>query len=163
VLGWKAGLPVLILDIGKGLSATYIPYLYSPLGSDPDMLLWARILCGTAAALGHIYPAFAEFRGGKAVATFFGILIGLMPVPAAGILIVFIVTVLLFRMISLGSMMAGFSLPFLAHFLTEASLPLMILSVATCLVVIATHRNNISRLLQGKEPRFSLRGKSGNK
>ena len=159
VLGWKAGLPVLILDIGKGLAATSIPYLYSPLGSDPDMLLWVRILCGLAAALGHIYPALAGFRGGKAVATFFGILIGLMPVPAAGILIVFIITVLLFRIISLGSMMAGLSLPFLTYFFTEASMPLMILSVVACLIVIATHRNNISRLLQGKEPRFSLHGK----
>lgn len=161
VLGWKVGLPVLLLDIGKGMAATFIPYLYSPFSSDPDLMLWVRILCGTAAALGHIYPVFAEFRGGKAVATLFGVLIGLMPVPAAGILIVFIITVLLSRIVSLGSMLAGISLPFLAYFFTGHPMPLMILSVLACFLVLATHRKNIQRLVQGKEPRFYLKRKRG--
>ena len=65
VLGWKAGLPVLILDISKGIAATFLPLIISSLTSDTDLLLWFRIICGIAVALGHIYPVFAGFRGGN--------------------------------------------------------------------------------------------------
>ncbi len=126
VLGWKAGLPVLLLDIGKGLAATFLPYICFSISSDPDLLLWERVICGIAAAVGHIYPVFAGFRGGKAVATLFGVLIGLMPLPAAAVLGVFVLVFTLFHFVSLGSILAGILLPVLVYFLTGHPLQLML-------------------------------------
>ena len=156
VLGWKAGLPVLLLDTGKGLAATFLPYINSSLTSDPDLLLWMRILCGASAALGHIYPVLAGFRGGKAVATLFGVVIGLMPLPAAGSLLVFIIIFLLLRMVSPGSIMAGISLPILAFILTDHQIQLMVFSLAIACTVMLTHRSNIRRLARGEESKICL-------
>jgi len=161
VLGWKAGLPVLLLDIAKGLGATYLPYLYYSAVTGPELMLWERMLCGTAAALGHIYPVFAGFRGGKAVATLFGVLLGLMPVPAALSLGVFMIVFLSTRIVSLGSILAGISLHLLVYFLTGHPVQLIILSLLVCLLVLATHRKNIIRLLNGQESRLSLKGRRG--
>lgn len=154
VLGWKAGLPVFLLDTGKGLAATYLPYICSSIISDTDLLLWERVICGTAAALGHIYPVFADFRGGKAVATLFGVIIGLMPLPAAGSLGVFMVVFLIFRYVSLGSILAGISLPVMVYFLTDHPVQLMIFSILIACLVLVTHRRNITRLAKGKESRI---------
>ena len=160
VLGWKAGLPVLILDIGKGLAATFLPVVFASSTSDPDLLLWLRILCGAAAAVGHIYPVLAGFRGGKAVATLFGVVIGLMPLPAACSLVVFLIIFLVFRMVSPGSMLAGLSLPVLVYSLTDHPLQLMIFSILIALTVLITHRKNINRLVRGEESRINLWGRS---
>jgi glycerol-3-phosphate acyltransferase PlsY len=157
VLGWKAGLPVLLLDIGKGLAATFLPFIYSSITSSPDLLLWERVLCGTAAAAGHIYPVFAGFRGGKAVATLFGVLIGLMPVPAALSLAVFLVVFLAFRFVSLGSILAGLSLPVLVYFLTGRPVQLISFSLLISILVLATHRQNIKRLIRGEESKLAFR------
>jgi len=157
VLGWKAGLPVLILDISKGYAATFLPFIYSSITSDPDILLWERIICGTAAAIGHIYPVFAGFRGGKAVATFLGVVLGLMALPAAGSLAVFIIIFLSFRMVSLGSIFAGLSLPFMVLLLSEHPVQLIIISVLVSVLVLLTHRKNIGRLIRGEESKLILR------
>ena len=159
VLGWKAGLPVLLLDIGKGIAATYLPYIYLSITSDTDILLWERTICGAAAALGHIYPLFAGFRGGKAVATLFGVVIGLMPLPAAGSLVVFIIIFLLFRMVSPGSVLAGISLPLMVYLLTEHPVQLLVFSILIAILVLVTHRRNIGRLARGEESRLYLRRK----
>lgn len=161
VLGWKAGLPVLILDIGKGLAATFLPVVFASSASDPDLLLWYRILCGAAAAVGHIYPVLAGFRGGKAVATLFGVVIGLMPIPAACSLVVFLIIFLVFRMVSPGSMLAGLSLPVLVYLLTDHPVQLMIFSILIALTVLITHRKNIGRLVRGEESRINLKGRGG--
>jgi len=162
VLGWKAGLPVLLLDIGKGLAATFLPYIYSSISSDPDLLLWERIICGMAAALGHIYPVLAGFRGGKAVATLLGVVMGLMPVAASGSLAVFILIFLFFHIVSLASISAGISLPLMVYLLTDRPLQIMILSLLVTLLVLVTHRKNIGRLVRGEESRIYLRGKRKN-
>ena len=163
VLGWKAGLPVLLLDTGKGFAATTLPLIDSSLVSDPGLQLWFRVLCGASAAVGHIYPVFAGFRGGKAVATLLGVLIGLMPVPAFLSLAVFGVVFLLFRRVSLGSITAGLSLPFLVYFFTGHPVQMIILSLLICCLVFVTHSRNINRLIHGEEPKLSLRGNRGEK
>jgi glycerol-3-phosphate acyltransferase PlsY len=157
-LGWKAGLPVLLLDIGKGFAATYLPYLYGPLASDPEPLLWIRILCGIGAALGHIYPILAGFRGGKAVATLLGVVVGLIPMAAAGSLTVFIITFLVFRMVSLGSILAAISLPIMSLLMpATGKLPLLLFSGLIAILVILTHRRNIQRIIRGEESRVRFR------
>jgi len=158
VLGWKAGLPVLLLDIAKGFTATYIPYLFPSLIADSEWILWLRILCGSAAALGHIYPLFAGFRGGKAVATLLGVVVGLMPMAAMGSLVVFILALGLFRMVSLGSILASVSLPMMDLIMPPpVQMPLLIFSVLITLLVIITHRKNIQRIIRGEESRVRLR------
>ncbi len=164
ILGWKAGLPVLLLDTGKGFAATYLPLIWSSLTHDPgaaagDLLLWERIICGTAAAVGHIYPVLAGFRGGKAVATLFGVIIGIMPVPASLSLAVFIIVFLLFHYVSLGSMLAGISLPLIVYFFTDHPVQLVMISVIISLLVLLTHRRNAGRLVRGEESRLYLKRK----
>ncbi len=159
VLGWKAGLPVLILDISKGVAATYLPLIFMSATSDPDILLWGRIICGIAAALGHIYPVFAGFRGGKAVATLFGVIVGLMALPAAGSFLVFLIVFLSFRFVSLGSILAGLSLPIMVYFLSDHPVQLLIISLLISIMVLVTHRKNIVRLLKGEESKLVLKGK----
>jgi len=163
VLGWKAGLPVLILDISKGIAATFLPLIISSLNSDPDLLLWIRILCGIAAALGHIYPVFAGFRGGKAVATLFGVMLGLMALPAGATFIVFLLIFISFRYVSLGSILAGLSLPIWVWFLTGHPIQLMIISCLVSVLIIVTHRKNIGRLIRGEESKLSLKSKRKDK
>jgi len=156
-LGWKAGLPVLLLDITKGYGATYLPYLFAGLASDPEMLIRMRIFCGLLAALGHIYPVFAGFRGGKAVATLLGVILGLMPLAAAGSLGVFIITMLVFRYISLASVLAAILLPFFVYvFVQQVDLALILLSGLTGGLVLLTHLKNLGRLFRGEEARVNL-------
>jgi acyl phosphate:glycerol-3-phosphate acyltransferase len=158
VLGWKAGLPVLLLDIAKGFGATFLPYLRLSYSPDAEWLLWLRILCGTAAALGHIYPLLAGFRGGKAVATLLGVIIGLMPMVALGSLAVFILVLGICRMVSLGSILAAISLPVLCLImLSQERTPLLVFSCLITMLVIMTHRKNIQRIIRGEESRIRLR------
>jgi glycerol-3-phosphate acyltransferase PlsY len=162
VLGWKAGLPVLLLDIGKGFVASFLPLIARTLtpsiAMDQEWLLWMRILCGSAASLGHIYPLLAGFRGGKAVATLLGVVLGLMPMAAVGSLAVFMLSLLLFRMVSMGSILAALSLPLMALIMpSQVWQPLLIFSVLISILVLVTHKKNIQRIIRGEESRFSLR------
>ena len=162
VLGWKAGLPVLILDIGKGFVATFLPVLAQiltpSLAKDQEGFLWLRLLCGSAAALGHIYPMLAGFRGGKAVATLLGVVLGLMPVAAAGSLAVFILGLGVFRMVSVGSILASVSLPLMVLIIqSPVQLPLLLFSGLITILVLVTHKKNIQRIIRGEESRIRLR------
>lgn len=158
VLGWKAGLPVLILDTAKGFASTFLPLLVSSSPDIPDAIPWLRIGCGIAAAVGHIYPVFAGFRGGKAVATLLGVVLGLMPLAAAGSLVVFILTLLLTRMVSLGSILAAISLPWMGMLVPGTEpLSLLVFSSLITLLIILTHLRNIQRIIRGEESRVRLR------
>ena len=158
VLGWKAGLPVLVLDIAKGYAATCLPLLYYPGAANEEAVLWLRIASGLAAAAGHIYPVFAGFRGGKAVATLLGVVLGLMPEAAAGSLGVFVLTLMFSRMVSLGSVLAAVSLPLLNLSVKGGvEIPLLFFSVLIAGVVILTHRRNLKRIIRGDESRIRFR------
>lgn len=160
VLGWKAGLPVLLLDVSKGFAATFLPFSVSSLAVDPQLFLWLRILCGAAAAAGHIYPVWAGFKGGKAVATLLGVVMGLMYLPALAALGIFILVFLLSRIVSLGSIIAALSLPVLVLILSGRTGQLLVFSLLISLIILYTHRQNIGRLLRGEEKRITS-GKKG--
>jgi acyl phosphate:glycerol-3-phosphate acyltransferase len=162
VLGWKAGLPVLLLDIGKGFASTRLPLLFINPGTEPTTLLWLQIICGVFAAIGHIYPVFAGFRGGKGVSTLLGIVLGLMPVAAICSLGVFVVTFILFRYVSLGSIVAALLLPVFVFILGDSGLtPLHLLAMLIAVVVLLTHRRNLGRLLKREETKMILFRKRG--
>ena len=157
VLGWKAGLPVLILDIAKGYVSTLLPMFILGPEWDPDLLLWMRVACGVCAAVGHIYPVFAGFRGGKAVATLLGIVLGLMPIPALCSLGVFLIIFTLFRYVSLGSLVASLSVPFFVYGLIQPTRPpLLFLATLITVLVVITHLKNLGRLLRREESKVVL-------
>ena len=125
-------------------------------------MLWLQIICGVFAAIGHIYPVFAGFRGGKGVSTLLGIVLGLMPVAAICSLGVFLVTFILFRYVSLGSIVAALLLPVFVFILGDPGLtPLHLLAMLIAVVVLLTHRRNLGRLLRREETKMILFRKRG--
>jgi glycerol-3-phosphate acyltransferase PlsY len=148
----------LLLDMGKGFAATYLVCLFPFTAPDHDSVLWMRILCGMTAAMGHIYPVLAGFKGGKAVATLLGVVIGLMPLTAAGSLVVFVCVFLIFRMVSLGSMLAAISLPVISMLLPgKIQPPLLLFFGLIAILVVFTHRRNLQRIFRGEESKVRFR------
>ena len=160
VLGWKPALIVVIVDVFKGWLPAAV-YAKISLSSVPiDDLGILQILCGFFAVLGHTYPMFAGFKGGKGVGTLGGMLIALFPIAIPLCLLVFIVVLVLTGYVSVGSILASSSLPiflFLIPVVTTFSSPSLSLLVFSLFVpwfVIYTHRSNIVRLRNGNENQF---------
>jgi acyl phosphate:glycerol-3-phosphate acyltransferase len=148
VTGWKVGVPTIVADAAKGL----VPALVASLLID-DV---AGVLAGFAAMVGHARPVFLKFeRGGKAVATTAGMMVGLAPLVAAGALIVWFVTFLVARYVSVASIAAALSLPVFAFALAE-SWPVRVVTLAAAGAIVFLHRENIRRLFARREPRVHL-------
>lgn len=162
VLGWKTGVPVLILDMFKGWLAAMLPVFLS-LASDGSALLTnLQIAAGIAAVTGHIFPVFAGFRGGKGVATITGVMIGIHAPVTLACLGVFLLILLISGYVSVASMSAGLAFPLLLlSFFNTPSLVLKVFSFIVAAALIITHRKNIKRLLSGEESRFIRKGKKG--
>lgn len=162
ILGWKAGIVVLIIDIFKGFASVWwISDLYD---ASPEIKIYIQILAGLAAICGHIWTIFAKFRGGKGVGTAAGVFLGLQPGPVLICLLVFVGVVYKTRFVSLGSMIAAILLPIIL--LIEKiildqliQLPMIILSILLALLIIIMHKDNISRLIDGTENKLTF-GKS---
>lgn len=157
VLGWKTGLIVLFLDMLKGYGALLISQRLFHLQPQDTVL----VIAGTAAVIGHIFPVFAQFRGGKGIATLAGIGIALFPMSFLMVLAVFIIVFSLSRFVSLSSILAALSLPFLSYFVEQNSQPqIIIFTVVIAVLVPLTHHANIKRLLNGTEKKLtSAKGK----
>ncbi|MBO8159561.1 glycerol-3-phosphate 1-O-acyltransferase PlsY [Thermosyntropha sp.] len=140
--GIKAALPALIGDLLKGIVAAF-------LGMKAGGEVWASV-CAAAAVIGHCYPVFLRFKGGKGVATAGGVVLFLMPKILGILALIFIVVVIISRYVSLGSIIAAFMFPIMAIVLDQP-LSYIILSVFLAFLVIYKHRENIMRLRQGKE------------
>lgn len=162
VLGRKAGIPVLIIDILKGTLAVALSYLSGfKFGSHEFVNL--QLGLGVAALLGHIFPVFAGFRGGKGVATILGIVICILPLSCCLSLVIFLIVLVGSRIVSLSSMMAGITFPiFLNLVLGNDDTILMVFSIVVALLLIITHRKNIVRLMNKQESKvnlFAVKGK----
>jgi acyl phosphate:glycerol-3-phosphate acyltransferase len=158
-LGKAFGLSVLILDIGKGVAAVlWVPVLNLPhLMPDPDLSRqWLALACGLAVILGHVYPVWFGFRGGKGVATLVGVIGGLEPRLLAPVLLCWVVVVLLTGYAGLASMLAGVGLVIAVYWLEPANLSLLAFCVLVTALVIYTHRGNIARMVAGTEHRARL-------
>ncbi len=162
VLGFKPGLCVLALDLLKGLLPLFfLMFLkeYPPLQNySQNSLLWLEIATAIVVIIGHVFPVYVGFRGGKGVATLVGVLIMLYPQVFWGVLTVFVIVFLLFRYISLSSITAAVSLLFLqfAFFQTE-KFPLLIFAGGIAVFIPLTHIKNIRRLIRHEEPKFVFR------
>jgi glycerol-3-phosphate acyltransferase PlsY len=175
VLGWRAGVFVILIDILKGYAATQVipKLMYGPIpfqNRTPfEDFTVIQIIAGCAAIIGHIWTAFGSFRGGKGIATAGGVLVGLASIEMLVALVVFIVVFVASRYVSLGSVSAAISVPLamlLRHNVFHAQLQgyntLIFFSFGISLLLVYTHRENIRRLMAGTENRLtsqSLLGK----
>lgn len=148
ILGVKAGIFVTIADILKGTIATLLPVLAS-FYFDLEV---SRLIVGVFAVIGHTYPVFAKFKGGKAVATSGGIILGLAPILFLVILATFFLTLYLFKYVSLASMVTGVVASILAFFQQDKLLFILILLLT--IFVFYRHRDNIKRIINNTEPKI---------
>ena len=154
------GVITLLLDAGKGLSAVSLAGIIARRSFDSGSQIYSMMcLAGLFAVLGHIFPVWLNFRGGKGVATAVGSFILLAPEAVVAALIVFLLVVLSFRYVSLGSVTASALFPLLSWLLyrTRFTPGTLLLMSITSLLVIVRHHQNVGRLLAGTEPRFHLR------
>lgn len=160
VLGWRAGLVVLLIDVMKGLTATLFIYqiAISSINLDTSIL---KIIAGLSAVFGHIWTIFADFKGGKGVGTGAGMIIGIVPAAVLAGLVVFIITVVISRYVSLGSILASITIPiflFVEKFLfqSQISTSIILFGLIIPVIIIYTHRSNIERLLKGTENKIKF-------
>ena len=168
VLGWKAGVLVIVIDILKGYIATMLVTKFMT-GEIPfrnvtpfEDITVIRIIAGCAAILGHIWTAFSGFRGGKGIATAGGVLLGLATIEVLVSIGIFALVFVLSRYVSLGSISGAIAFPltmFFRHNVFNAYLQgyntLIFFSIGISLLLLYTHRANIKRLIDGTEHRLT--------
>ncbi len=156
VLGKKAGIPVLLIDILKGLAAVQLPYLSELIpGSVPFVNL--QLVLGVAALFGHIFPIFASFKGGKGIATLVGIILAVHPCAALVSIAFFFVVFLISHYVSLSSITAAITFPIVVIVVFKTQIPsLVIFSMVIAVLVLITHQKNIERLIRNEESKSHL-------
>lgn len=155
VLGWKTGVPVLIIDIIKGFLAAMLPLFFHLASKESAAMTNLQILTGLTAITGHMFPVFAGFRGGKGVATAAGVVIALHPAVSMVCLGIFMLVFIITGIVSVSSMTAGIAFPVvLLVFFDTPSIIFRIFSVIIAFAILLTHRKNIKRLIKGEEPRL---------
>lgn len=164
VLGAKAGVPVLLMDVLKGWLAVFLVSYFLPESFTEITETFYRIGAAAAVVLGHVFPLFAGFRGGKGIATLLGVGIALYPLAVLVVVGIFIVVLLISGYVSLASITGSISFPLIVIFLFNPGLiPLILLAIFVGIFVPLTHRKNIARLLNGTESKFSLKKKNQQK
>ena len=149
-IGKRAAITVFLLDVFKGFLSILLAKYF--LLNDS----W-QVAIGLSSLIGHIWPIWLNWRGGKAVATGLGIFLGLSWQVGLATLGIFILMITLFRIVSLASISAAFALPLIMFFSfnsSNISLPFLIISLLAMTLVIWRHRGNIARLVKGKEPKI---------
>ena len=157
ILGSKFGTIVMIGDMLKGVFAValyhFLPYYLTNELDRTNFMLGL----GIAAVVGHIYPIWAQFKGGKGVATLFGMVLAIQPIVAINCVAVFLAVLFLTRYVSLSSIIAGVALPICVLWIyNEKEVFYRVFAVAVAALVVLTHQKNISRLLKGNESRVPI-------
>lgn len=154
VLGTKPGVIVFVIDVLKGAASVLMMNLYCRLFDVvlPDFL---PVVVVAATVLGHIYPVFAGFKGGKGVATLLGVGLALFPAATLSAFAVFIVALCLSHYVSVGSMLAGLSFPLWVFFVfPEQNVYLQLLAICVAVFMPVVHIKNIQRLIKKEENKF---------
>jgi len=159
VIGKLAGFTVLFLDILKGWISVKLLTLYiiqySPYS---DAYINMQLLIGITAVLGHVFPIYEQFQGGKGVATLMGIILAINFSAAIGCVVIFLTIFLFTNYVSLGAMVAAFFFPVITIFIIKAESPALIyFSIFIAVLVIVTHIKNISRLLINQENKMQIK------
>jgi acyl phosphate:glycerol-3-phosphate acyltransferase len=160
VLGKKPGIAVMCLDILKGYTATNLVYLIGLSVTGPHnsvQFVNYQLALGITAVMGHLFPILAGFRGGKGIATLFGMILAVQPEAALLCVLVFIIVLLVSKYVSLSSILAGFTFPLSIIFVFQSPIRSVVLyGMSICILILVTHQKNIERLLKGKESKVNL-------
>ena len=149
-IGKRAAITVFLIDVFKGVLSILVAKYF--LLNDS----W-QVAIGLSTLIGHIWPVWLHWKGGKAVATGLGVFLGLSWQVGLATLGIFIITITLFRIVSLASVISALALPlimFLSFKSSNISVPFLVISLLSMVLVIWRHRENIVRLMKGKEPRI---------
>lgn len=158
VLGKKAGIPVLILDVLKGTAAVYLSYLTDVALLSRNNLVDLQLSLGVSALIGHIFPIYVGFRGGKGIATLLGMMIAIHPKAAGLSAIVFLSVFFISKFVSLSSMLAAISFPLIIIVVFKTTITsLVIFSLFIAILVLFTHQKNIERLIRREESKIRLK------
>jgi|SRR5579864_5062798 len=159
VAGPLPGILTLLLDAAKGAAAVWLAARFSN-----DSATW-MVIAALAALIGHCFPVWLKFRGGKGVATAAGVFLMLSPLALLGSVIVFVLVVAFWRYVSLGSISAAAAMPLLIYLLwaPHHAPPLAVTfgALAAAVLIVYKHDSNIQRLVEGEEPKFSFTKKRG--
>ena len=167
VLGKRAGIPVLLMDVFKGwVSVNYIIFVSNGCNPFTDVVSASQFeiqlaFC-IAAVIGHLFPIYTGFRGGKGVATLLGLLIGLNPLAALSSITVFVIVFFVSKYVSLGSILASIAFPLVVFFVLQdkdVNSSLEIFSIFVPILTLITHQKNIERLIRGEENKTKFREK----
>jgi glycerol-3-phosphate acyltransferase PlsY len=157
VLGSKWGTLVMILDILKGMAAVQLAWLLPEYADSETLFQNLQTILGMTAVLGHIFPIWADFKGGKGVATVFGMVLGISPITAVSCVGIFGIVLYLTRFVSLSSILASISFPIFILVIFNVENPLYrVFAIAVALLVLLTHQKNIGRLLRGEETKIPI-------
>lgn len=160
VLGKKPGIAVMIIDIVKGWTATNLVYFIGLSVTGPlhsVQFTNYQLALGITAVMGHLFPIFAGFRGGKGIATLCGMILAVHLQAALICIGVFLIVLLVSKYVSLSSISAGFAFPLSIIFVFHSPLRSIVLyGMCICILILVTHQKNIERLLKGKENRINL-------
>lgn len=160
VLGKKAGIAVMLMDIAKGWTATNLAYFIGLSVTGPEhsvQYVNYQLALGIVAVMGHLFPIFAGFRGGKGIATLFGMVLAVHPQAAILCVLTFIIILLATKYVSLSSILAGFSFPVSLIFIFQESVKSTIIyGMCITVLILVTHQKNVERLLRGKESKVRL-------
>lgn len=150
ILGKPMGILTLFLDMGKGWLAVSLAKNYFDITQD-----WLLLLVGLTAVIGHIYTIFLRFKGGKGVATTFGIFLAFTPLATLYAILIWFIIVGISRYVSLGSIISGFAFPILIYIL-YANITYTFLGIILSGFILYRHLGNIQRLILGKENKISF-------
>lgn len=163
VLGKGPGTVVLLMDIIKGFLSVLLAYemgrYFAEIGwQSAQMTFFFPVVFGVLSVVGHMLPIFAKFKGGKGVATLFGVIIALDPRVAGLGLLIFVLVNVITGYVSVGSLMAGLSIPFwfLQVFEYRGDPSIVVFSVSVGILIVYTHRKNIKRLMAGEETKSRI-------
>jgi glycerol-3-phosphate acyltransferase PlsY len=157
VLGKKAGIAVLLIDVIKGLTAASLVRYFSFVELGSIRYVNLQLLFGLSAVVGHIFPIYAKFKGGKGIATLLGMLIAIHYLSALVCMGLFLGTLFSTRYVSLSSILTAVAFPFIAVFLYKNEEPMFVaFGIAAALMVVLTHQKNIKRLVAGNENKAKL-------
>lgn len=161
VLGVKAGIPVLIFDVFKAWLAVFLAVFFGSELPGEAALMNYKLILGLAAVLGHVFPVYIGFKGGKGVAALVGVVVAMLPYTFFVMLALFALILIITGYVSLASIISAISFPFIVFYIFGVHQPsLLIFSIIVGILVPFTHKKNIHRLIKGTETKFKPGGKN---
>ena len=157
VLGKRPGITVLLLDMAKGFTSSNLVYFIGSVEVGSTQFVNLQLLFGLTAVIGHLFPVFAKFKGGKGVATLFGVVIAIHWLSGMLSLGLFVLVLFATRYVSLSSILACVFFPFAVALIFKQEEPLFIaFAIAAAVMAIGTHQKNIKRIFEGEENKAKL-------